>query len=51
MLIERAEDYRIEYNIERPHEAIDWNRPMEVHLGQADLTIPNFEREENLPTT
>ena len=50
-LVERAEEYRIEYNEVRPHEAISWNRPMEVHLGQADPNIPNFEREENLPTT
>lgn len=50
-LVERAEDYRIEYNTERPHEAIAWNRPMEVHLGLADPTIPTFEREEILPTT
>jgi len=50
-LIERAEDYRIEYNTVRPHEAIAWNRPIEVHLGIADPTIPNFEIEETLPTT
>ena len=47
----RLAENRVEYNTERPYEAIDWNRPKEVHLGQADLTIPNFEREENLPTT
>ena len=50
-LIERAEDYRVEYNTERPHEAIAWNRPLEVHLGLADPTIPTFETEESLPTT
>ena len=50
-LTERAEDYRIEYNDTRPHEAISWNRPAEVHLGLADPTIPNFEIKENLPTT
>lgn len=50
-LVERAEDYRTEYNHVRPHEAIAWNRPMDVHLGLANPTIPNFEREENLPTT
>lgn len=50
-LVARAEDYRTEYNEVRPHEAIAWNRPMEVHLGLADPTIPNFEREEILPTT
>jgi len=50
-LAERAEEYRLEYNDARPHEAISWNRPAEVHLGLADPTIPNFEREEFLPTT
>ena len=49
-LAERAEDYRIEYNQIRPHEAIAFNRPEEVHFGLADPTIPNFEREEFLPT-
>ena len=50
-LVERAEDYRIEYNTVRPHEAIAWNRPIEVHLGLADPTIPTFQREEILPTS
>ena len=51
MLAERAEDYRIEYNQVRPHEAIAWNRPKEVHLGMADPNIPNFQNQEILPTT
>ncbi|WP_286264102.1 integrase core domain-containing protein [Brooklawnia propionicigenes] len=50
-LVERAEDYRIEYNTQRPHEAIAWNRPLEVHLGRASTTVPTFEQEEVLPTT
>ncbi|MCT1606962.1 integrase core domain-containing protein [Nesterenkonia massiliensis] len=50
-LIERAEDYRAEYNTIRPHEAIAFNRPQEVHLGLADPTIPTFEREKILPKT
>ncbi|MEH0060014.1 integrase core domain-containing protein [Auritidibacter ignavus] len=50
-LIERAEDYRDEYNTIRPHEAIAFNRPKEVHLGLADPTVPTFEREEILPKT
>jgi len=37
MLAKRAEDYRIEYNTIRPHEALAWNRPKEVHL-------PRFEK-------
>jgi integrase family protein len=41
-LVERAEDYRIEYNTVRPHEAIAWNRPLEVHLDRASAIIPTF---------
>ena len=51
VLAERAEDYRIEYNELRPHEAISWNRPKEVHLGLADPTTPTFKTKEILPTT
>ncbi len=50
VLAERAEDYRIEYNQTRPHEAIAWNRPQEVHLGLADPTTPTFQTKEILPT-
>jgi putative transposase len=48
-LVERAEGYRIEYNTLRPHESIPWNRPLEVHLGHANPTIPAFETKEILP--
>ena len=51
MLAKHAVDYRIEYNTIRPHEALAWNRPEEVHLGLADPAIPTFETEEILPTT
>ena len=50
MLAKHAEDYRIEYNTIRPHEAIAWNRPLEVHRGTADPTIPTFQTKEILPT-
>jgi len=50
MLAKHAEEYRIEYNQIRPHEAIAWNRPQEVHLGLADPTIPTFQAAEILPT-
>jgi hypothetical protein len=33
MLAKHAEEYRIEYNTIRPHGAIAWNRPREVHLA------------------
>jgi transposase InsO family protein len=51
MLAKRAEDYRIEYNEIRPHEALAWNRPKEVHLGLADPTIPTFQTTETPPTS
>lgn len=50
MLAKHAEDYRLEYNQIRPHEAIAWNRPQEVHLGLADPTIPTFQTKGILPT-
>lgn len=51
MLAKHSEDYRIDYNELRPHEALSWNRPLEVHLGLADPTIPTFQTQEILPTT
>jgi len=51
MLTKRAEEFRIEYNEIRPHEAIAWNRPQEVHLGPADPTSPLFQSTEILPTS
>lgn len=50
MLAKHAEEYRIEYNSLRPHEAIAWNRPKDVHLGQADPTTPTFHTKKILPT-
>jgi transposase InsO family protein len=51
MLAKHAEDYRNEYNQIRPHEAIAWNRPLEVHLGLADPSIPTFQTTQTLPTS
>ena len=48
-LIAHAEDYRIDYNTVRPHEALAWNRPRDVHLGLADPLIPNVTETENQP--
>ncbi len=48
-LVTHAEGYRIEYNTVRPHEALAWNRPLDVHTGLADPLIPNFPEAENLP--
>jgi putative transposase len=41
-LVSHAEDYRVEYNTVRPHEALAWKRSRDVHLGLADPLIPNF---------
>ena len=30
-----AERYRADYNTVRPHEALSWNHPVEVHTGLA----------------
>jgi hypothetical protein len=48
-LTNHAEEFRIEFNTIRPHEALSWNRPLAVHLGLASPTIPTFERAEILP--
>ena len=50
-LVERAEDYRIEYNTVRPHEAIAWNRSLEVHLDRASTTNPTLKQQDTPPTT
>jgi len=42
---------RTEYNHVRPHEAIAFNRPLDVHLGMADPSAPNFPETETLPKT
>ena len=41
-LAEHAERYRVDYNTVRPHEALSWNRPHDVHVGLADPRIPTF---------
>ena len=50
-LTAHAEHYRVEYNTVRPHEAIAWNHPIEVHLGYADPTVPNSPEPQNPPST
>jgi len=44
-----AEDYRHEFNHVRPHEGLSWHRPIDVHLGIADPTEPNFQIVRTLP--
>jgi len=48
-LVAHSEDFRSGFNTTRPHEALSWNRPREVHLGLADPGTPNFPEAENLP--
>jgi len=48
-LVEHTQIYRDDYNHVRPHEALAWNRPIDVHLGLADPTTPKFPTPENLP--
>lgn len=50
-LVREADAYRTEFNTIRPHQALAWNRPSQVHHGLADPTSPNFPEPEILPTT
>ncbi len=47
-LVEQVEDFRHEYNALRPHEALDWARPLDRHLKQPSsyaLSEPESVRE------
>lgn len=46
-LVREADAYRTEFNTIRPHEALSWNRPSQVHRGLAAPGIPNFSRARN----
>jgi transposase InsO family protein len=48
-LHEHADAWRVEFNTVRPHEALSFNRPVDVHLGLADPARPNFPEPETLP--
>ena len=48
-LVREAEAFRVEFNTIRPHEAIAWNRPHDVHQGLADPTTPTFPEPQFLP--
>ena len=50
-LVREGEAFRVEFNTVRPHEALAWNRPHDVHLGHADPKIPTFHEPQILPTT
>lgn len=51
MLAEHAQHYRHEFNHVRPHEALSWNRPIDVYLGRARPHTPNFPEPKNLPNS
>lgn len=48
-LVTHAEDYRIEHNTVRSHEAIAWNRPLEVHTGIADPVVLDSPEPQDPP--
>ena len=50
-LAEHADAFRVQFNTIRPHETLAWNRPRDVHLGQADPSSPNSPEPETLPET
>ena len=50
-VVKHADAYRVEHNTVRPHEAIAWNRPIQIHPGLVGLGSPTFPETENLPTT
>jgi putative transposase len=47
-LLEHSDAYRVEFNTIRPHEALSWNRPTDVHLGHARPDTPNFPEPETI---
>ncbi len=50
-LVREADAFRVEFNTIRPHEALAWNRPLEVHTGLADPATPNLPEPETLPSS
>ena len=49
-LVRHAEAFRVEFNTVRPHQALAWNRPLDVHTGRAEPTIPTFPTARILPS-
>jgi transposase InsO family protein len=43
-LVREADAHRAEFNTIRPHEALAWNRPLDVHVGRADPRDPHLSR-------
>ncbi len=50
--VRHADDYRLEYNtIHRPHGALAWNRPADVHTGRSEPLVIMFPKPGNMPVT
>lgn len=50
-LVREADIFRVEFNTVRPHEALFWNRPSDIHVGRADPATPAFPEPEILPSS
>lgn len=50
-LVRESDAFRTEFNEVRPHEALSWHRPLDVHLGRADPRTLNFPEPKTLPTS
>jgi len=50
-LVREAEAYRVEFNTIRPHQALSWNRPIEVHQWPGRPRDPTFPEPQTLPTS
>ncbi len=49
-LVREGDAFRSEFNQIRPHEALSWHRPLDVHLGRADPRTLNFPEPKTLPS-
>jgi hypothetical protein len=47
-LVAHAQEFRIEYNTVRTHEALSWNRPMDVCTGLADPNHPTSNQSKTV---
>ena len=47
----RGRDVPRRFNQIRPHEALSWNRPADVHQGRVDPATPTFPEADSLPSS
>jgi transposase InsO family protein len=50
-LVREADAHRVEFNTIRPHEALSWNRPLDVHVGRANPTTLTCPEPKTLPSS